>query len=151
MADYATWADVTVAYELPMPEEHRPRIEALLTQASVRLTALVPSLPARLTAETVNPELPKGMVVEAVLRVYRNPAGVTQQSSGPFSRSLSKDAARPEIYFDPAQVTALLNSPSELSPGVGTFRVGIPAPLVTRAALDADGWYTYTPEQLQGH
>lgn len=149
MAVYATWDEVKVAYEDDIPTEHQPRIEALIKQASARLTALVPSLPARLAATTVDPDLPGGMVIEAVLRVYRNPAGITQQSTGPFSRSLGKIAQRNDIWFEPEQVQALLIDPSD-GPGVGTFMMGVPGPQVIVTGLDADGRYRYTPEQLRG-
>lgn len=148
-AIYATWDDVVATYELDMPPAAQPRIEKLLAQASARLTALVPSLPARLGAGTVDPELPSGMCVEAVLRVYRNPAGVTQQSTGPFSRSLHATAARNEVYFDTDQIKLLLAGAND-SLGIGTFRVGIPAPVGTRMDLDGTEWSSYTPEQLRG-
>jgi len=150
MAIYATWDDVVATYEQTVPEEHRPRIEMLLRQASAKLTALAPSLPTRLTAGTLDPDLPGALVVEAVLRVYRNPAGVTQQSTGPFSRSLGRDAAHAEIYFDPDSVKALLAGPDDLSSGIGTFKVGIPCPVPSLSGLDADGRYVYTPEVLRG-
>jgi len=148
MAIYATWDDVKAMYELPMPDGDEARVTALLTQASARLTALVPSLPARLTAETLDPELPRGLVVEAVLRVYRNPSGVTQQATGPFSRSLHATAARNEIYFDPEAVRALLVEAND-STGVGTFTVSVPAPQGLARPLDVDPAGYYSPEQLR--
>lgn len=149
MAIYATWDDVVATYEDVIPIDRKPRIEMLLRQASARLTALVPGLAARIGASDIDPDLPGGMVVEAVLRVYRNPAGVTQQSTGPFNRSLSREASHAGIYFEPEQVAALLTSGSN-GAGVGTFYVGIAAPQVVVTGLDADGRYRYTPEQLQG-
>lgn len=148
MTSYATWDDVKAQYEQAIPDTAQPRIERLLAQASARLTAMVPSLPARIAATTVDPALPNGMVVEAVLRVYRNPAGVTQQAEGPFSRSLHATAARNEIYFDPDQVKALLAENHDL--GIGTFHVGIPAPQGPPLGLDADGRYVFTPERYRG-
>lgn len=148
MATYATWADVVATYELALPADQKTRIEKLLTVASARLTALVPSLPARIAAGTVDPVLPSGMVVEAVLRVYRNPSGVTQQATGPFSRSLHATAARNEIYFDPEQVKALLTEVND-SLGIGTFTVAVPAPLGIARPLDVDPPSYYTPEQLR--
>ena len=148
MAIYATWDDVKAMYELPMPDEAQPRIDALLKQASARLTALVPSLPARIAAGTVDPDLPGGMCVEAVLRVYRNPSGVTQQSTGPFSRSLHATAARNEIYFDPEAIKALLVE-SNATTGIGTFQVNVPAAQSLARPLDGDPAGYYTPEQLR--
>lgn len=156
MAIYATWEDVNLAYEGTIPDTDAARVSALLAQANARLEAIVPSLPARVAAGTVDPTLPLGLVVEAVLRVYRNPMGTTQQSMGPFNRSLSPTAARNDIFFDPEVVRTLLAPAGEQSAGVGTFNVGIPAtatpyarPVPLAPALDADGRYIYTPEQLR--
>lgn len=156
MAIYATWEDVQLAYEGTIPDTDQGRVSALLAQANARLEAIVPSLPARVAAGTLDPSLPMGLVVEAVLRVYRNPMGTTQQSMGPFSRSLSPTAARNDVYFDPETVRALLAPAGEQSAGVGTFSVGIPAsvspyarPVRLAPTLDADGRYIYTPEQLR--
>ena len=147
MAVYATFEDVAATYELPLPEEARTRVEALLAQASARLVALVPSIPARIAAGTLDPNLPGGMIIEAVLRIYRNPAGATEQQAGPFTRRFSPSAAKNEIYFDPDQVQALLPGNDKL--GIGTTYVGIPAPQGRRTELDADGRYIYTTEQLR--
>jgi hypothetical protein len=150
MTTYATWDDLVLNYEASLPVEARPRMESLVRQASAKLTALVPSLPARLAAGSVDAELPRGLVVEAVLRVYRNPAGVSQQSTGPFSRSLHKDAARAEIFFDPEVVRALLAPDGERSAGVGTFQIGIPAPVRPTSGLDGAVRYPYPPEMSEG-
>lgn len=147
--EYATWADVNDAYELEIPPAAQPRIETLLRYASARLEALVPSLPARVGNGDVDPDLPAGLVVEAVLRVWRNPAGVTQQSTGPFNRSFNKDAGRGEIWFDPQAIAQLLAAPDSASAGVGTFRVGRPAPVVAVDGLADVGRYPYTPPPIR--
>ena len=147
MATYAIWDDVVASYELPIPDEDRPRIERLLTRASARLTAIVPSIPARIGAGTLDPSLPNDLVVEAVLRAYRNPAGATMQGVGPFSRSFGRNAAHLDaVSFDPELVKAVLASPSDQDPGVGTFQMGRPTPQVDYTALDAVGGYRYIPE-----
>lgn len=148
---YATFEDVVDAYELTMPAEHQPRVETLLRYASARLSALVPSLEARVNSGEIDPDLPAGMVVEAVLRVYRNPAGVTQQSAGPYTRSLNREAAKNDLWFDPDQIQALLaTDPDSVTVGVGTFRMGIACPQAADRALDTDPWGHYTPEQYRG-
>lgn len=126
-----------------------PRVEALLRQATARLTAMAPSIPARITAGTLDPDLPGGLVIEAVLRVYRNPTGVTQQTAGPYSRILSKDAASNVISFDPAEVAAVLAPAAEHGAGVGTFRVRQHRPHVPVTALDGVPPYPYIPEQFR--
>lgn len=137
MAVYATWDDVTATFEGALPDDAKPRIEALIRQASARLNAMVPSLAARVSAGTVDPELPSSLVVEAVLRLVRNPVGAQQQSVGPFNLSFA-GGQKTGLYFDPEVVNALLAPPGELSPGVGTFRVARPGPQAAHRTLDAD-------------
>lgn len=147
----ATYDDVAATYELPMPTDAatRARVETLIRQATARLVALVPSISARIAAGTLDPDLPGGMVIEAVLRVFRNPAGATEQTAGPFSRRFAPLAAKNEIFFDPEQVQALLPGNDVL--GIGTVKLGIPARSRRPMTLDSDGRYIYTSEQLQGY
>lgn len=119
---YATPTDVREAFEgtIPVDAKNNARLDGLLTRASAKLSALVPSLDARMASGAVDPEIPAGMVVEAVLRVWRNPAGLTQEGIGPFQASRNANAARNEIFYDPDEVARLRDEG-----GVpGTFRVG---------------------------
>lgn len=121
---YATPQDVRDAYEGTIPDDVRAntRLDDLLRRASAKLFALVPSLDRRMAAGEVDPEVPAGMVVEAVLRVWRNPSGLTQQGVGPFQASYNASAARNEIFFDPNEISQLLGESQVPS----TFRLGIP-------------------------
>lgn len=121
---YATRQDVRDVFEGTIPDDSRnnDRLDALLVRASAKLTAKVPSLDRRMAAGQVDPEVPAGMVVEAVLRVWRNPAGLTQQGVGPFQASYNNRAQQNEIVFDAAEIDQLLGE----SAPIGTFRVGFP-------------------------
>lgn len=124
---YATWQDVVDSYEGQLPSEQRPRVEALLRRASGRLTQLVPSLPSRLAVDSedpVDPEIPAGLVIDAVLRLVRNPAGAQQQTAGPFNQSFG-GGQRADVWFDVAQVQELL-APTPAGAGYGTFRLAVP-------------------------
>lgn len=148
---YATWSDVVETYEGTIPDVAKKRIEALLRRASSRLTALVPSLPARLAAGTLDPDLPNGLVVDAVLAVYRNPSGTTQQGVGPFSQSFPANKARADIHFDEEDLrTLLIETGVDSGAGVGSIQVLIPGLQRGQDALDVDGRYRYTPEQFYG-
>lgn len=121
---YATREDVRTAYEGTIPDDARSndRLDVLLRRASAKLAAVVPSLDRRMAAGEVDPEVPAGMVVEAILRVWRNPSGLTQQGVGPFQASYNAQAARNEIVFDPDEVRRLLDDLAI----PGTFRLAYP-------------------------
>jgi hypothetical protein len=149
---YATWGDVTTTYEGTIPLTAKPRIEALLRRASSRLTALVPSLPVRLSDGTLDPDLPLGLVVDAVLNVYRNPSGTTQQGVGPFSQSFPAQKARSEIHFDEEDLRKLLiETGIDSGAVVGSIEVLIPGLHRGVYAQTDAARYFYTPEQLRGH
>lgn len=135
---YATKADVREAYEGTIPDDTRnnDRLDGLLRRASAKLGQLVPSLDRRMAAGEVDPEVPAGMVVEAVLRVWRNPAGLTQQGVGPFQASYNAQAAKNEIFFVPDEISQLLGETSVPS----TFRVRYPGrDSLVEPSLDAQG------------
>jgi hypothetical protein len=123
---YAEFAEVRLASEKPIPDDAEPRITELIKRASARLTAMRPwgpTIPYRLSAGTLDPEIPAGLVIDAVLRVYRNPTGVTQRNVGPFGQQFNAKATKAEISFDSDEVDAALGIPDAVP---GTFRVGIP-------------------------
>lgn len=120
---YATFNDLVTAYEGTVPDTDRNRLEYLLRRASKRLDALVPSLPHRLGLGELDPDLPNGLVVEAVLRVYRNPEGVTRDQMGPFSKEFNPRGVKAEIAFDLDEVHTLLDPIPSIP---SSFRLGRP-------------------------
>jgi hypothetical protein len=135
---YATRQDVRDVFEGTIPDDTRnhTRLDVLLTRASAKLAAKVPSLDRRMAAGQVDPEVPAGMVVEAVLRVWRNPAGLTQQGVGPFQASYNNRAQQNEIIFDQEEIDQLLGE----SAPIGTFRVAYPGrQMPLEPSVDAQG------------
>lgn len=121
---YASATDVREAYEGTIPDDtkNNDRLDGLLRRASAKLARLVPSLDRRMADGVVDPEVPAGLVVEAVLRVWRNPSGLTQQGVGPFQASYSSDAATNEIKFPEDDIRLLQNENAAPS----SFRVDYP-------------------------
>jgi hypothetical protein len=137
---YATFEDVSDSYENgPLPETVRVRIEKLITRASAKLTSLVPGLPNRLANGEVDPVVPEGMVVESVLRVWRNPTGTSQQNVGPFGQTFPARAATDTLTFDPDEVRELVESGVSGAPY--TFRVRVPRRVSPAEALWQDPWH----------
>jgi hypothetical protein len=152
---YAVFSDVTAEYEGDIPAADQARIERLLTKASARLTAIVPGLPSMLTQNQIDPNVPMGLVIDAVLQVYRNPTGATLNQVGPFTQSfLRGEKQSSDISFDEVEVRRLILGEFNRTPS--TFKVHVPprdprlGPQVPYGGLDADGRYTYTPEQFRG-
>lgn len=126
---YATWDDVVEAYELTLPVSRKAWVETQLRRGSARLRQLVPTLDARLALPAadparLDPELPAGLLVDAVLRVVRNPTGAQQQTAGPFNQAFAGGVQRADVHFNEAEVHQLLDPPSD--PAAGTFHVAIP-------------------------
>lgn len=146
---YASRQDVRDVFEGVIPDTSvaNTRLDSLLRRASYRLTQIVPGLPTMLSRATIDADIPKDLVVEAVLRCWRNPAGVTAQNVGPFNQNFNSQSAQSDrIYFNVQEVQQLI-----LSGAIGvtpsSFRVSFPGPQGNADGLDADGRYHYTPER----
>jgi hypothetical protein len=142
---YCTFDDVSAAYEGTMPAGDRARVESLIRRASARLTHLMPSIVPRIQNGDLDPELPAGLVIEAVLRVYRNPEGITAEEVGPFHKQFNPRSVRAEISFDTDEVQAALAPiPNYVRPSI---RVGMPVPAQVLAEVDGVQWPT-VPQYL---
>jgi hypothetical protein len=131
---YATFDDLVDSYEGTIPDTDRTRLETLLRRASKRLDTIVPSTAYRLARGTLDPELPAGLVVDAVLRVYRNPEGVTRDQMGPFSKEFNPRAVKAEISFDHDEVHEILDPVVSVP---SSFRLGRPTAAQVEATLQA--------------
>lgn len=163
---YATWTDVTLVAPIPIPATAQARVTEYIVQASTRLRAIVLGLDKRLADGRLEPDLVKGVVVDAVLRLAYNPLGVQSQTAGPFNMSKSGGLARDSIAFDEEQVQALLG-PGEIvpetfglsvawKPGLpqiptlpGMTDMPFPGPVPVSAAIDAFRGYPYTSESVR--
>lgn len=163
---YATWSDVNVVAPIPIPVAQQARVTEYLVQASARLRAIVLGLDKRLADGRLEPDLVKGVVVDAVLRLTYNPLGAQQQSAGPFNISKAGGVAQDNIVFDAAQIEALLGPGQTVPETFGlsvAWRPGLPqipvlpgmtgmpfpGPVPVSAAIDAFRGYPYTPESVR--
>jgi hypothetical protein len=122
MSVWASVADVEAVYEAEVPD----RAQALLDRAEVLLKSLVPTIAARITADTLDPDLVRMTLVDAVIRVLRNPRGYSWEREGDYSYGLplnvGKDGGTGGITFHPAELERL--RPQTVS--VGTITLGDP-------------------------
>lgn len=131
MAAYATAADVAAGWRTLTADE-QARATVLLDRAAVLIRAAVPSVPARLTAGTLDAEVPLTVSVNMVQRVLRNPEGVTQQLLGPASVTYDRDDTG-LLALTAADVAAL--TPSAATEGAASVGVG---------SIALDPWATTT-------
>jgi hypothetical protein len=105
---FAEPGDVRAEFEGIIPDSRDTWLEAKIVAAEAKLISLVPSIET-----STNPHrlaLAKTMIVDAVLRVYRNPSGATQETASVYSVSRSKDAASGLLYFPEDELDALRGS-----------------------------------------
>jgi hypothetical protein len=102
---YATASDVAAGWRTLTADE-QARATVLLDRAAVLIRAAVPSVPARLTAGTLDAKVPLTVSVNMVQRVLRNPEGVTQQTLGPASVTYDRDDSG-ALYLSESDLAAL--------------------------------------------
>lgn len=123
---YATLADLEAKSPAPIPST---MASVLLEEGEAILRASVPGLDDAILAGTVDPVLVRKVLTDAVLRVLRNPTGVTTQTVGPESATFSGQAQRAELQFLPAELALIAPPVAGLSAGgyaLGSFRLGRP-------------------------
>lgn len=125
---YAIPQDVADLFR-PLSDAEGSTVEALLAHASTMLRARFPHLDDRIAAGTLDAGQPMVAVVNMVLRVVRNPAGLRSETVGPMTRVFDSSQAAGLLAVTDAE-TALLSTSSSSSP-VGTIR--------TRPALGFGG------------
>lgn len=99
MRYFAEFEDVDASFEGQIPEEMRSYIETKIGEAETLLRSRVPRLRDIMAATELDTLNARRIVCAAVLRVFRNPTGVQQQTSGPWSVTLSMDNATGVLDF----------------------------------------------------
>ncbi|GAB2698396.1 Gp19/Gp15/Gp42 family protein [Thalassiella azotivora] len=124
MSTYVQPQDVRDAYESDMDQRFTTTwLAKQIDRAERLLTSRRPALASWVDAGTVDVENVKDAVVNAVLRVVRNPEGLQSESEGNYSYSTNRDVAGGKLYFtgdDLALVTP--TSP----PAAGMVTIGMP-------------------------
>lgn len=106
------------------PEElgRQAYVESRIRHTTSKLrTRFGARIKARLDAGTLDPELYKDTVAEAVLRVVRNPEGFTTEQQGNYSYGLRAAVASGYLMFTAENMLDLLGASS---PVIGTFSIG---------------------------
>lgn len=123
MSVWAQVIDVQAVYEDDVPD----RTAALLDRAETLLRHQVPSIDARITDATLDVDLVRLVIVDAVIRALRNPRGYSWEREGDYSYGypLGKGAvAAGGIWFLPQELDLL--KPGSVWSRVGTIALRDP-------------------------
>jgi hypothetical protein len=102
---FATADDVRARYEGVIPESRDAWLAAKIEDAENLLISLVPSMAT--TSDAARLARAKAMVSDAILRVFRNPSGASQETASVFSVSRAKGPDSGLLYFPEDELDAL--------------------------------------------
>lgn len=114
----------TGGYGLDIPDHARADVEALAARAERRLHQRVPSLTRRLHEGTTDEDTVADVVTDMVLRVIRNPEGLTTETAEGFSYRTDWAAASGRLHVTREDITHLGIRPH---PHIGTIHTTPPA------------------------
>lgn len=126
---YAVTADVQSEWHQPLTDEQLPWVQAKIDRATRKLLRRIPDLDARITDGRLTTEDVRDAIVDAVLRVLRNPSGYKSEQDGDYGYSLNSRDASASIWFPDDVIADLLGVPRTRK--AGTISVGVPAHRVT--------------------
>ncbi|MEV6432576.1 hypothetical protein [Nocardia sp. NPDC051463] len=105
---FAERADLRARFEGVIPDNRDDWLDAKISDAESLLVSLIPSMAT--TTDTARLSRAKAMVSDAVLRVYRNPSGATQETASIYSVSRAKGADSGVLFFPEEELDALRGS-----------------------------------------
>lgn len=106
----------------PLTADERELANTLLRYASALMRRQLPTLDARITAGTLDPDLAEYVAVQMVVRVLRNPDGIRQETVGPSSITYDTSQAVGQLMLSTGDL-AILAAPGT-GFAIGTARLG---------------------------
>lgn len=94
-----TSEDVAKSYEGEISIPEVAWVEQKIDEAVRTLVGLIPSIPSRVHKGELDADLVKDKIVEAVLRVVRNPQGIESEGEGDYNIRLRNTTASGDIWF----------------------------------------------------
>ncbi len=122
MTSYATVNEI-IKLKGPLTDEQKTQVADLLARASAMLRGAVPDLQARLIAGEVDPVNASTAVINMVLRVMRNPEGLTAETVGPFRREWERDSSTQWLFVSDAELALVAVPQSKPRARASTIRV----------------------------
>lgn len=115
--------DAGFGLTIPAGEAVDKQLVGLVAKAKARLLALVPSLPRRVTAGTLDEQTVKGVIEDMVLRVVKNPRALRQLGIDDFQATIDTAVSSGALYLTPDE--RLLLSPKRRR-AIGSVQIGVP-------------------------
>lgn len=122
MAAFASTFDLADMWR-PLTPAEDVTATALLDRVSSLIRTRLPGIDARMVADPNLTELVRGVALDAVLRVLRNPDGLVQESVGGYSYSRASGSNAGALYVSDAEWALLLPTAGSWS-GAFTIRPG---------------------------
>lgn len=91
--------DIDDAYEGTIEVSEVAWVERVTDKAARELLGLIPNLPARIDSGKVDKDLVKDKVIDAVLRVVRNPQGIDTEGEGDYNIKLRNTVASGDVWY----------------------------------------------------
>ncbi|RJO74168.1 hypothetical protein D5S18_18620 [Nocardia panacis] len=105
MGQFAGLDDVTARFEGVIPASRQAWVTTRIADAEARLVEMLPSLATE--TSPVRLAQAKQVICDAVLRLYRNPAGARNEAAQDYSVGRSDPAASGELVFTDAEIASL--------------------------------------------
>jgi hypothetical protein len=121
MADLAVISDVETLFR-PLADDELALGDRLIRMASARLRAKVANLDLRIATGDLDPLTVTDVVASMVVRVLRNPEGVTQETIGPMGATFSAQVAPGFLMVTPDELELLVPIKA-VRAAVGTIKV----------------------------
>jgi hypothetical protein len=136
---WTTFEDVNARYEKPLGDDRRAWVEQVIADAERRLVSKRPNLPSNITAGKVDTADVRVAVVNAVLRVIRNPEGYQSETEGNYVYTIAKDVAGGKLYFEADDLALVTPSWVPGATVMSSVPIGMPAHRVP-VLRERPGW-----------
>ncbi|MDE8648082.1 hypothetical protein PXH69_24185 [Rhodococcus qingshengii] len=106
MGIFADSTDVAARFEGNISPEQMTWIDVKIVDAEALLATYIPRLSSPETATAKDYENARRVVCDAVLRVFRNPAGHYQEEAGPWKVTRAASVASGALFFSPDELAS---------------------------------------------
>lgn len=123
MSTYATAADVAALAARELSTEETALVERRLAQVERMILRRIPDLADQIEDETVDLADVVDIEAEAVLRLVRNPEGLSSETDGNYSYQFSRETASGKLEILPHEWETLGVRPSKMftiAPALGS-------------------------------
>lgn len=136
---WTTFEDVAKRYEKPLDADLVPWVTQVIEDAERRLVSKRPNLRSNVEAGKVDEADVRVAVVNAVLRVIRNPEGYQSETEGNYVYTIAKDVAGGKLYFEADDLALVTPSWTVGATVMRSVPIGMPAHRVP-VLRERPGW-----------